>query len=648
MKKIFLLVLSVLFIAFTAFSCGGGGGNEEVVDDFNVSGITVPSSITVTKGDPITFSILANKGPKSGDVVVLKSNSSTLETVCQIASLTSTSMSFNLPDNFVSGYYTVYIRRNDVSKQIGKTTITLTTATNITPATGSTVYGLVSCDGTGVPNVVVSDGIEVTTTDAKGVYNLKSAKKWGYVFISVPSGYEVTSDGVLPKLYATLTQTATTAERADFLLTKVNNDNFTLFVMGDMHLANRTNDRNQFFQFTDDLNDYMTAHSGTKMYGITLGDMTWDLYWYSNSYYFPQYLSDINSKIKNLQIFHTMGNHDNDMDAAGDFNTATKYVRDIAPDYYSFNLGKIHFMVLDDILCTNNGTGTRTYDCTVTQEELDWITKDLSYVPKGSTIFVTAHAPFFYPTGTTTFGYRLTNTGAVLDKFAGYTVHYITGHTHVLYNVDRLTNSSPLFEHNHGAVCASWWWSGKLTPGIHVGVDGAPGGYGIWTIDGTTVKWQFKGTGKNINYQFRSYDLNNVAFPVSDFSNASQTTDVTTAYAPYVAAYPANSNNQVLINVWDWDPEWTVTVTENGSPLSVSHVVAYDPLHIAALSVKRLKSATTEVPGFLTETAPHFFKVTAANATDDLVITVKDEFGNTYTENMARPKAFSTDAYQNN
>ena len=123
---------------------------------------------------------------------------------------------------------------------------------------------------------------------------------------------------------------------------------------------------------------------------------------------------------------------------------------------------------------------------------------------------------------------------------------------------------------------------------------------------------------------------------------------MTTAYAPYVAAYPANSNNQVLINVWDWDPEWTVTVTENGSPLSVSHVVAYDPLHIAALSVKRLKSATTEVPGFLTETAPHFFKVTAANATDDLVITVKDEFGNTYTENMARPKAFSTDAYQNN
>ena len=109
MKKIVLLISLVLFITFTALSCVGGSGNEDVVDDFNVSGITVPSSITVTKGDPITFSISANKGPKSGDVVVLKSNSSTLETVCQIAALTSTSMSFNLKDDFVSGYYTVYI-----------------------------------------------------------------------------------------------------------------------------------------------------------------------------------------------------------------------------------------------------------------------------------------------------------------------------------------------------------------------------------------------------------------------------------------------------------------------------------------------------------------------------------------------------------
>jgi len=38
--------------------------------------------------------------------------------------------------------------------------------------------------------------------------------------------------------------------------------------------------------------------------------------------------------------------------------------------------------------------------------------------------------------------------------------------------------------------------------------------------------------------------------------------------------------------------------------------------------------------------------VKADDADTDLVITVKDEFGHTWTEEMQRPKAFSTDAYK--
>ena len=39
--------------------------------------------------------------------------------------------------------------------------------------------------------------------------------------------------------------------------------------------------------------------------------------------------------------------------------------------------------------------------------------------------------------------------------------------------------------------------------------------------------------------------------------------------------------------------------------------------------------------------------VTADNADADLTITVRDEFGHEWTENMQRPKVFSTDAYKN-
>jgi hypothetical protein len=109
-----------------------------------------------------------------------------------------------------------------------------------------------------------------------------------------------------------------------------------------------------------------------------------------------------------------------------------------------------------------------------------------------------------------------------------------------------------------------------------------------------------------------------------------------------------SSKNEVLINVWNWSPRWTVTVTTaGGTNLPVTMTSAYDPLHIAALTVKRFNSSSiTSTPSFVTESSHHFFKVTAPDADTDLVITVKDEFGNTWTENMARPKAFSTDAYK--
>ena len=68
---------------------------------------------------------------------------------------------------------------------------------------------------------MVSDGTEVTVTDDKGIYELKSAKKWGYVFISVPSGYEVAAEGVFPQFYQTLKGAADVVEQKDFKLTKV-------------------------------------------------------------------------------------------------------------------------------------------------------------------------------------------------------------------------------------------------------------------------------------------------------------------------------------------------------------------------------------------------------------------------------------------
>ena len=43
----------------------------------------------------------------------------------------------------------------------------------------ATVVGRVSCEGKGISNVVVSDGIEVVTTNWRGYYKMNSAKANG-------------------------------------------------------------------------------------------------------------------------------------------------------------------------------------------------------------------------------------------------------------------------------------------------------------------------------------------------------------------------------------------------------------------------------------------------------------------------------------
>ena len=206
-------------------------------------------------------------------------------------------------------------------------------------------------------------------------------------------------------------------------------------------------------------------------------------------------------------------------------------------------------------------------------------------------------------------------------------------------------------EHNSGAICASWWWSGNLTPGVYVGTDGSPAGYGIWDIDGTNIKWKFKATAWDEDYQFRTYDLNQVYFtyekdvPKMPKDNVELTDK---GFGKYVKAYPKNSDNEVLINIWNWNSKWTLTVTdEKGKDLNWTRTSAYDPLHIAALSAKRFnKSGLKEAPSFTTGLWHHFFKVTAPDADTDLTITVTDEFGNVYTEKMARPKAFKVEDFK--
>lgn len=606
--------------------------------------LTLPSTVELTKDEPCTLSMGAGSVVYTTDIIQLQGSDGKLID-CQITAVNSDSFTFAIPAGTADGSYRVYIKRGSERKQLGTMNLKFL-AEKWQLQEGTTVFGTVSTDQGPVANVVISDGVDFAVTNAEGRYELKSKKAYKYVFMSVPSGYEPKTAGILPINYFPLTAAATTPENVDFKLTKVDQSSYRVLFFGDMHLANRNDDLKQFAKFASDVN---TNGKKGRTYAITLGDMTWDIYWYDNNFQFAQYLDLMNSSFKNLMVYHTIGNHDNDYKAKNNFDAKNDFILSIAPNYYSFNIGDVHYVVLDNIDCsTYDGTTSRDYKQKVFIPQLQWLAKDLSYVDKSTPVILTMHAPLFYANGATTFKNELENVAELLPILKDYKVHYVTGHTHKSYNVTSahsvLKDYPDFMEHNQTAVCGDWWWSGKLTPGALTAHDGSPAGYSIWDITGKDFKWIYKGTGLDENIQFRTYDLNNVKFTQDDIPGISG--DAVASWQRYCDAYKGAPDNKVLINLWNYDPEWTVTVTtETGQTLEAKPVMAYDPLHIEAMSKKRFQSTKTSAPNFITQNWCHFFEVTAPDADTDLTITVKDRFGRTFTEKMARPKAFNTAAY---
>ena len=284
--KFMSLAVTAVALYFAFYGC-----NDDVDYPDNPTGgsgihVTLPKSIEVIKGQDCTFPLAAGDDVAVTDLVYLE-NLQGVFYECPITSVVPAAassdsegtghFSFTLPKKFVDGSYRVYIKRGDERKMCGTVNIALIEKP-ISINEGTTVYGRISTEEGPVAGVVVSDGVETTVTDADGVYQLASTKVKGYVFMSVPSGYEPEQLGVLPVMYAKLKGGPNEPESAHFRLTKVDQSNYKMLVFGDMHLANRTDDLKQFSEFTDDVKDYMRQNPEAHYYALTLGDMSWDLY----------------------------------------------------------------------------------------------------------------------------------------------------------------------------------------------------------------------------------------------------------------------------------------------------------------------------------------------------------------------------------
>ena len=640
-----LIIPTFALLMCCCLCCTSKIGLEVQGVDLNQVKLSLQSTVECKAGQTLSCTFVEGYGPMATDQLVLRRDSEE-DLVLAIQSLEKTYFTYTLPKQFEFGIYSFCLRRDGSLRGFGKVNYILEGSqgsedNSIGPEVGSTVWGLVSCDGIGVPGVVVSDGVKVVATDSRGVYQMVSKKENGYVFISVPSGYEVASRGVLPQFHKQVAKAVNVCERIDFNLYESGDQtNHTMLYFGDMHMANRTKDRAQFSTFTSEINEYVKANPDEKVYAITLGDMTWDQFWYANLYGFDQYLNDVNA-IQNLQIFHTIGNHDHDMNATGDFYTAAKFKEKLCPTYYSFNVGDIHYVVLDDIECTNASASTsdgsvRSYKNNLTSEVLDWLKKDLSFVPKTTPLVVTLHAPVHDRNGNASIG----NNSVFLSLIYDYNTTIVSGHSHVVYNVVK----SKYKEQNNGAVCAAWWWAGQYNPTFNIGTDGTPSGYRITSVSGKDQKSLFKAIGQSEDYQFRAYDRNSICITAANYGVLPEREPVLFA-EDYGSYRTASSANEVIVNVWDWDPSWKVEMFEDGKALTVSQMSgSYDPAFLIAYTIPRLLE-NNGVTWHSSKTN-HLFKAAASSANSTVEIKVTDDEGRVYTQTMQRPLDFKVDNYK--
>ncbi|MCQ2146227.1 MAG: calcineurin-like phosphoesterase C-terminal domain-containing protein [Bacteroidales bacterium] len=271
---------------------------------------------------------------------------------------------------------------------------------------------------------------------------------------------------------------------------------------------------------------------------------------------------------------------------------------------------------------------TRSYNTKVISDQIQWLAKDLTYVSKSTPVVLISHAPMYSARGSSS----LSNLSSLLDVLSGYKAYFITGHTHEMYNVDKMSTGNHM-ELNSGSVCATWWWTGNDTSGLYLARDGSNGGYRVFEVNGTDIKWYYKSTAKDKSVQFRTYDGNKAFVDGTGFPS----TLISSISAPW---NKQSTDNYVYIEVWDYDPMWKIEVTENGKALATTQMTLKDPLHFLAYEGKGHSTSS-----FTTQTTPNMFRVQASSATSTLEIKVTDRFGRVYKETMTRPRAFSLAEY---
>ena len=378
--------------------------------------------------------------------------------------------------------------------------------------------------GRGIEGVVVNDGVNFTLTDKAGRWSLRTDTIVSkFISISTPSAYRLPEkDGIAAGFYTPVGK-AVSAAGCDFVLEKRGKveANFHYIAISDPQVrTQRDMERWRSEAMRDIRQTVDSLRKGREVVGIALGDLVFD-----NMPLYSDYIESVRNT--GMTMFQCIGNHDFDkrwqdlhnMRLGTPVYGEMEYGRHFGPTDYSFNIGRAHIITMKNI----DYAGGKMYQEHITDQQIAWLEKDLSYVPKGSLVILNMHAAGWNTVGGDG---NIRNAGQLEKALEGYRVHVFCGHTHFYENIEVSEN---LYQHNIGAACGAWWtgWINRC---------GAPNGYLVVDVNGDDLRWHYKATG----------------FPMSRQM---------TLYAP---GEFSSQKDYVVANVWDYDSKCRVEWYQDG------------------------------------------------------------------------------------
>ena len=466
---------------------------------------------------------------------------------------------------------------------------------------GKTLTGRVTVDGQPRRGVVVSDGVNVIATDNKGEYKMHTIGRQ-HVFISVPEDCEIPVSNGLPYFYRTIDSGDSTDIRRDFeLVSAPKKSVWTLFTMADPQIGSEK-DLAEYKEMLPRMAEFTSTLPGA-VYGIGLGDLVWNT---------PQYFSTYATTIPdvNVPVFSVIGNHDHNENVKNDTDSDREFRDALGPTYYSVNIGDCHLIVLDDILYS--GIKNRNdYSATLTDAQLEWLKKDLSYVDHDKTLIIGLHIP----TQRRNAPGHLSNNQALYDLVKDYNdVQILSGHTHYHFTT---TIADNITETTFASAMGAFWYP--------LCNDGSPRGYGALEFDGNRlVNKYFVGDGCDRNYQMKLY-LPEDAVLWNPEKN------------------PGDPYDKILANIFCWHEDWKVEVKEDDGEWMV---LSEDARLIPSQNGGKCWDPDVRkclvdgvIPANHKGSAPahkndHMFLYTPKEGWKSVMFRATDSFGNTYTDTL--------------